>query len=634
MFVTMYDAPGVGLAAPQVGVQKRFFVYDFDDEPGIIINPEIVESRRRVRRSTRAACRCPGCPGRSCGPNEIHVAGFDLDGNEVDLEADELAGRVFQHELDHLDGVLLRRAPRRRAAQGGPEGHPRAAHARHRAPARARGRRRAPAPPLSSVPDPSADPTGPDRRRSPSRPAPPPRLPRHARRGRAAAARPARRRLRHRRWSSPGPTSAAAGAATLSPSPVKAAALELGLPVTDDLDDVLDAGVELGVVVAFGRIIPPRVLEAVPDGEPALLAAAPLAGRGAGRAGDPGRRRHAPACASWRSRRASTPAPSTPSRRPPIGRRRHRSTSLRGRLVDDGHAAAGRRARRRARRAGAAGRASPPTPPRSTPASWQLDWSRPAVELDRLVRLGGAWTTFRGKRLKVWQADRSTAPTTRGLVGAAPGALDGTVVAAGDGCARAWSRCSPRARAARTAAGVAQRRPPGARRTARRVSAARRRPPGSSRVDALGAHRPRRRLRQPRPAADARAQRARRPRPGLRHRARLRHDPHAAGVRLARRPLPARPGRIDATARDAAAPRRLPAARSSARRPTPRWARPSRRRPRSGAGLVNAVLRKVGRPRRSTWPDDATRLSYPDWIVEPAHRRPRRTTTPSPRSRR
>ena len=60
MFVTMYDAPGVGLAAPQVGVQQRFFVYDYDDEPGIIINPDHRREPGRVRPSSRAACRCPG----------------------------------------------------------------------------------------------------------------------------------------------------------------------------------------------------------------------------------------------------------------------------------------------------------------------------------------------------------------------------------------------------------------------------------------------------------------------------------------------------------------------------------------------------------------------------------------------
>ena len=55
----------------------------------------------------RAACRCPASRGRSCGPKEVHLTGYDLDGNEVSIEADEIVARLFQHELDHLDGVLL-----------------------------------------------------------------------------------------------------------------------------------------------------------------------------------------------------------------------------------------------------------------------------------------------------------------------------------------------------------------------------------------------------------------------------------------------------------------------------------------------------------------------------------------------
>ena len=106
MFVTMYDAPGVGLAAPQVGVQQRFFVYDYDDEPGIIINPTIVESRGELA-FVEGCLSVPGLSWEIVRPNEIHVKGFDLDGNEVDLELDDYAGRVFQHEIDHLEGVLL-----------------------------------------------------------------------------------------------------------------------------------------------------------------------------------------------------------------------------------------------------------------------------------------------------------------------------------------------------------------------------------------------------------------------------------------------------------------------------------------------------------------------------------------------
>ena len=106
MFVTMYDAPGVGLAAPQVGVQQRFFVYDHDDEPGVILNPVIIESRGEAEFH-EGCLSIPGLHFAILRPAEIHVKGFDLDGNELDLELDDIASRVFQHEMDHLDGVLM-----------------------------------------------------------------------------------------------------------------------------------------------------------------------------------------------------------------------------------------------------------------------------------------------------------------------------------------------------------------------------------------------------------------------------------------------------------------------------------------------------------------------------------------------
>jgi peptide deformylase len=106
MFVTMYDAPGVGLAAPQVGVQQRFFVYDYDDRPGVILNPVIVESRGESE-FTEGCLSVPGLHWDIVRPAEIHVKGHDLDGRELDLELDDYAARVFQHEIDHLEGILL-----------------------------------------------------------------------------------------------------------------------------------------------------------------------------------------------------------------------------------------------------------------------------------------------------------------------------------------------------------------------------------------------------------------------------------------------------------------------------------------------------------------------------------------------
>jgi peptide deformylase len=106
MLVTMYDAPGVGLAAPQVGVQKRLFVYDWGEGPGVLINPEIRESDGEWTFE-EGCLSVPGLSWEIVRPKRIHIVGLDLDGNDVDLELDEYEARVFQHEFDHLEGVLL-----------------------------------------------------------------------------------------------------------------------------------------------------------------------------------------------------------------------------------------------------------------------------------------------------------------------------------------------------------------------------------------------------------------------------------------------------------------------------------------------------------------------------------------------
>jgi peptide deformylase len=106
MLVTMYEAPGLGLAAPQVGVQKRLFVYDVGEGPQTLVNPEIRESDGEWTYD-EGCLSVPGLSWEIVRPKHIHLVGFDLSGNEVDFEADELLARLFQHELDHLDGVLL-----------------------------------------------------------------------------------------------------------------------------------------------------------------------------------------------------------------------------------------------------------------------------------------------------------------------------------------------------------------------------------------------------------------------------------------------------------------------------------------------------------------------------------------------
>lgn len=108
MLPAMYEAEGIGLAAPQVGIQRRIFVFDLyeGDGPQTLINPEIVESDGEWTY-TEGCLSVPGLTFDIVRPKQVHLVGLDLDGNEISIEADELPARLFQHELDHLDGVLL-----------------------------------------------------------------------------------------------------------------------------------------------------------------------------------------------------------------------------------------------------------------------------------------------------------------------------------------------------------------------------------------------------------------------------------------------------------------------------------------------------------------------------------------------
>jgi peptide deformylase len=108
MYETMARAEGVGLAAPQVGVRKRLFTYDLHegDGPGVVINPEIVETAGEVQ-SEEGCLSVPGFRFEIVRAEHVTMRGVDLDGEEVVLEGDDLLARMVQHEIDHLDGVLL-----------------------------------------------------------------------------------------------------------------------------------------------------------------------------------------------------------------------------------------------------------------------------------------------------------------------------------------------------------------------------------------------------------------------------------------------------------------------------------------------------------------------------------------------
>ncbi|MFZ0668491.1 MAG: peptide deformylase [Acidimicrobiales bacterium] len=106
MIETMYAAPGVGLAANQVGIQKRMFVYDAGEGPKVVVNPRITESSGEWSYD-EGCLSVPKLYWPITRPRQILLEGLDLDGNEISVEAEEYLARVYQHEVDHLDGVLL-----------------------------------------------------------------------------------------------------------------------------------------------------------------------------------------------------------------------------------------------------------------------------------------------------------------------------------------------------------------------------------------------------------------------------------------------------------------------------------------------------------------------------------------------
>ena len=107
MFETLYESDsGIGLAAPQVGIQRQIFVWDMDDEPLVILNPKIVESDGEWVYD-EGCLSIPGLYVEMTRPKTVLMTGVDLNGNEISFEADELEARLFQHELDHLNGVLM-----------------------------------------------------------------------------------------------------------------------------------------------------------------------------------------------------------------------------------------------------------------------------------------------------------------------------------------------------------------------------------------------------------------------------------------------------------------------------------------------------------------------------------------------
>ncbi len=217
--------------------------------------------------------------------------------------------------------------------------------------------------------------------------------------------------------------------ATLVPTPVKAAALALGLAVSDEVDHVVAVGADLGVVVAYGRLIRPPVLARLDLVNlhfsllPRWRGAAPV--ERAILAGDD----ETGVCVMGLEEGLDT-GPVHACERVPIGPD-ETADELRARLV-----ARGSELLVRTLSAGLGAPApqvgEPTYAAKLDPAELHLDWSRPALELHRLVRVGGAWTTFRGRRLKVRRTRLlSVDPSEPGPL--APGVLEGIRVGTGGG---------------------------------------------------------------------------------------------------------------------------------------------------------------------------------------------------------
>jgi len=112
MFAVMYRERGIGLAAPQVGLTERLFVMNLSGREGageehVIINPEVLDVSKDEEEVIEGCLSFPGITGHVRRPRGILVRYMDLDGDVHEVEADDLLARCFQHESDHLDGLLM-----------------------------------------------------------------------------------------------------------------------------------------------------------------------------------------------------------------------------------------------------------------------------------------------------------------------------------------------------------------------------------------------------------------------------------------------------------------------------------------------------------------------------------------------
>ena len=105
MLDTMYDAMGVGLAAPQVGILKRIVVIDVGEGPIVLINPEILETSGE-QTGDEGCLSVPGMAGQVTRPNYVKVKALDVNMDEQIYEGEDLLARAFCHKIDHMDGKM------------------------------------------------------------------------------------------------------------------------------------------------------------------------------------------------------------------------------------------------------------------------------------------------------------------------------------------------------------------------------------------------------------------------------------------------------------------------------------------------------------------------------------------------
>ena len=107
MFETMYAAEGIGLAAPQVGRSERLAVVDVEGQKYTLINPEIVSKTGAGEKAEEGCLSIPDIYGDVQRPPEVTIRALDENGIQYEASANDLLGRCFQHEIDHLDGKLF-----------------------------------------------------------------------------------------------------------------------------------------------------------------------------------------------------------------------------------------------------------------------------------------------------------------------------------------------------------------------------------------------------------------------------------------------------------------------------------------------------------------------------------------------